>query len=422
MYKKSELANGIKLVLAPLKETKAVTVLVLLPVGSRYESEDVSGVSHFVEHLLFKGTEKRPTSLDITKELDSVGADYNAFTGKDHTGYYIKAAAEEIELAFDILSDMLFHTKFDPAEIEKERGVIIEEINMYDDNPLMSLDILLEETIYGNQSLGWSIAGPKSVIKNVSREKILAYKEKFYHPNNMVLGVSGSFDEARVAELVDKYFNPHQRSANPPTYPAVISDQTAPRAAVKFKDTEQVQLGLAFPAYALGDPKIYPLYLLSVIMGGNMSSRLFLSVREQNSLAYYVKSDTNAYQDVGYFAVNAGLDKSRIHGAIELILAELKKVRDEGITEQELKSAKEFLKGRFVLQLEDSESVVDWYTKQELLLGRIKTPEERIEEIFDVTIEQVSAVAKEILDDQKISLALIGPFKDAEEFKKLLKF
>ncbi|MDD2807843.1 MAG: pitrilysin family protein [Patescibacteria group bacterium] len=422
MFKKTELANGIKLVLAPLKETKAVTVLVLLSVGSRYETEDVSGVSHFVEHLLFKGTTKRPTSLDLTKELDSVGADYNAFTGKDHTGYYIKAAAEEIELAFDVLSDMLFHAKFDPTEINKERGVILEEINMYDDNPLMSLDILLEETIFGNQSLGWSIAGPKSVIKNVSREKILEYKEKFYHPTNMVLGISGSFDESQVNELVEKYFNLHAKTGAKINYPELITDQTEPRAAVKFKDTEQVQLGLAFPAYSLSDPKLYPLYLLSVIMGGNMSSRLFLSVREQNSLAYYVKSDTSAYQDVGYFAVNAGLDKSRIHSAIELILAELKKVRDEGVTAQELKSAKEFLKGRFVLQLEDSESVVDWYSKQELLLGRINTPEERIKDIFEVTADQVLAVAQEVIDEKKISLALIGPFKEAAEFKKLLKF
>lgn len=422
MFSKVKLSNGLKLVMAPLKETKAVTVLVLVGVGSRHETKNINGVSHFVEHLLFKGTKKRPTSLDITKELDSIGAEYNAFTSKDHTGYYIKATAEKIELAFDILSDMIFNATFNPIEIDKERGVILEEINMYNDNPLMNLSSLFEETIFGDHPLGWNIAGPKSVIKKISTNDIVKYKKKFYQPNNMIVSVSGNFKEAKVKALAKKYFGEKNQNNIKKTFSKLKLSQSKPTLNLEFKDTKQVQMGLGFPAFSIKDPKVYPMYLLAVILGGNMSSRLFSVVREKHGLAYYVRTDISPYQDTGSFMVQAGLDKSRINKAIALILSELKRIKDDGITDKELQDAQEYLKGKIVLELEDSEHLADWYGKQELIFGKISKPEDRIKKIAAVTRKEVESVAKEIFDDKKINLALIGPFKDKKQFAKLLKF
>jgi len=421
MYQKLKLKNGLKLILAPLHETKAVTVLVLLPVGSRYETKNINGTSHFIEHLMFKGTKKRPTSLDITKELDSVGAEYNAFTSKDHTGYYIKIAADKIELAFDLLSDMIFNSVFDPKEIEKERGVIIEEINMYEDNPLIYVEALFEQTVFAPHELSWLISGSKKVIRNVSRQAILGYKNKFYHPSNVILTVAGNFDKKKVLTLSQKYFNQTKKSIKKSEFKRIKINQAKPRVNLLFKNTEQVQLCLGFPSYSLGDRKIFTLYLMAVILGGNMSSRLFTVIREQHSLAYYIKAGVSPYQDTGTLVVQAGLDKKRINQAISLILTELQKIKDDGVEKKELQNAKEFLKGKLVLDLEDSENVADWYGKQELLLKKIYTPEERFKKVMAVGQSQIKKVAQEILKQQKLNLALIGPFKNKNDFGKLLK-
>ena len=421
MHTKTKLANGLKLILAPLKETKAATVLVLLPVGSRYEKENINGASHFIEHLMFKGTKKRPTSLDLTKELDAVGAEFNAFTAKDHTGYYIKAAAEHINLAFDILSDMIFNSQFVESEMEKERGVIIEEINMYEDNPMIYVGSLFEQTLFPESSLGWQISGPKTVIKDITRNQLLAYKEKYYQPHNMVLTVAGNFKPAKAKALAAKYFKETARKKEKPGFKVFKLNQTRPQVELKTKETEQAQICLGFPAYALNDRRLYPLYLLSVILGGNMSSRLFTAVREKHGLAYYIKSDLGAFADIGELVIQAGLDKSRIKQAIALILSELKKIRDEGVTDKELASAKEFLKGKLVLGLEDSENVADWFGKQELLLKKILTPEEKIKKIFAVKKSDLSKAAKELIREEYLNLAVIGPFKEKAEFEKLLR-
>ncbi len=421
MYQRLKLKNGLQLILSPLKETKAVTILAMFPVGSRYEAKSTNGVSHFIEHLMFKGTKKRPTSLDITRELDSVGAEFNAFTSKDHTGYHIKISADEVELAFDILSDMLFNSVFDSAEIDKERGVIIEEINMYEDNPLMYIDSIFEQTVFSNHPLGWLISGPRQVIKDVSREDILKYKNQFYQPHNMVLTVAGNFDKTKVLNLTKKYFNQKSDQATKTNFAEFAAKQAAPRQSILFKDTEQVQVCLGFPAYSLADKEFFPITLMSVILGGNMSSRLFTSIREEHGLAYYVKAAPTFYQDTGAFVVQAGLRKEKVYDGIKLILAELKKFRDKGFTSKELKSAKEFLKGKLVLELEDSESVAEWYGKQQLLLGEIFTPEQRLKKILSVSAAEIKKVAASVIAQPKINLALIGPFKSESEFKNLLK-
>ncbi|MBI3291078.1 insulinase family protein [Candidatus Falkowbacteria bacterium] len=422
MFKKTKLKNGLTLITAPLKQTKAVTVLVLLPVGSRHETKEINGVSHFVEHLLFKGTQKRPTSLDITKELDSIGAEFNAFTSKDHTGYYIKASADKIELAFDILSDMIFNSTFNKLEIAKERGVIIEEINMYDDNPLLSMHHLLEETVFGDHPLGWWVSGPKKTIKNISRSQILNYKNKFYQPSSMVVAVSGNVKNAQVKKMADKYFGFSSNKKANKDFVKININQTAPRVKLMNKKTEQVQIGFGFPAFSGSDPRIYSLYLLSVILGGNMSSRLFTSVREEHGLAYQIRTDQSNYQDTGVFIVQAGLDKKRLDQAIKLILTELKKVKEFGVTDKELRSAKDFIKGKLTIELEDSENIADWYGKQELLLDQIYTPEQRLKKFFAVSKDQIKKTAEEIFKNEKINLTVIGPFDDKNHFQKLLKF
>jgi len=421
MYKIKKLQNGLKLILSPLKETKAVTVLVLVGVGSRYEQKNINGVSHFIEHMMFKGTKKRPTSLDITKELDSVGANYNAFTSKDHTGYYIKIASDKIELAFDLLSDMIFNSKFASEEIKKERGVIIEEINMYEDNPIFYISHLFEETVFGNHPLGWMISGSKLTIKRVRGQQILDYKNDFYQPNNMVVAVAGKFKEKQINSMVDKYFN---SSAKKKKIKKVLSQkvsQKQPKIALKFKETEQVHLALGFPALSFFDKNYYALTLLTIILGGNMSSRLFTEIREKRGLAYYIKADVSPYQDTGTLMVQAGLDKQRIEPAINVILDELKKVKKDGVTSKELKSAKEYLKGKIILELEDSENIADWFGKQELLLNKILTPEQRLKKVFAVKLTDIQKVAKDIFRQNKINLALIGPYKEKKQFQKLLK-
>lgn len=408
--------------MAPLKGTAAVTVLVLVPVGSRYENKNINGVSHFVEHLLFKGTKKRPASIDITKELDAVGAEFNAFTSKDLTGYYIKAAAKNIDLAFDVLSDMMLNSVFDKTEINKERRVIVEEINMYNDNPLMSLHGLFEETVFAGNSLGWQIAGPKKIIKTISRSKLISYKNKYYQPSNFVVTVAGDFDKVRVKKLTNQYFGQKNERKVTGGYKKLILKQDKPRVSLVYKDTLQVQIGLGFPAFAQGDKRIYAAYLLSIILGGNMSSRLFDVVREQHGLAYFIRAEIDSYQDTGAFMVQAGLDKSRLPAAIKLILSELKKVADEGVTDKELKMAKDYLRGKLVLALEDSESVADWYGKQLALQKKISTPVQRLKKITAVTSAQIKKVAEEIFKEEKLNLALIGPFKSKSDLLRLLKF
>lgn len=422
MYQKFKLKNGLKLILAPLKETKAMTILVLLPAGSRYERKEINGVSHFIEHMAFKGTKKRPSSLDITKELDSVGAEYNAFTTKDRTGYYIKTSADKIELAFDILSDILFYSLIDSRELEKERGVILEEINMYQDNPLLYIEHLFEGLVFGSHPLGWMISGNSSVIKKITREQIFNFKDNFYQPSNLVLTVAGKFEKQKVKQLIEKYFNLPKSKKIKGGFKKFKLIQKRPQLNLHFKETEQAHLCLGFPAYSFFDKREYALGLLSIILGGNMSSRLFIEIREKQGLAYFIQSTSSAYHDSGVLVVQAGLDKKRIDLAIRLILQELKKIRKEGVREKELKSAREFLKGRLILELEDSESVAHWYGRQQLLQNQILTPQQKLKKFFAVTTKDIQKVAWDIIKPEKLNLALIGPFKEKKEFLKLLKF
>jgi len=419
-FKKIKFKNGLRLILSPMEETKAVTALILFKVGSRYEKKDINGISHFVEHMMFKGTKKRQSTLDISKVLDSVGAEYNAFTAKDHTGYYVKVSADKIELALDVLSDILYNSKFDSAEVEREKQVIVEEINMIEDNPLMYIGDLFEQTIYGDEPLGWQISGSRENVKNITRNKIMDYVNTYYQPSNMLIGVSGRFDK-NILNLIRKYFHIDTLKKPASSFKKIKIVQSRPQLKLNYKETEQVHICLGFPSYSYFDKRIYPLYLLSVILGGNMSSRLFISIRERKSLAYFIRSAVSLYQDTGNLEIQAGLDKKRVSEAIKAIIDELKKMKNEKVDSDELKKAKDFLKGKLILELESSESVASWLSKQELLLNKIITPKQQIEKLEKVTSQDIQNVANDIIKYRKINLAMIGPNKEQGKFQKLLK-
>ena len=416
MFKKIILKNKINLILSPLHETKAVTVLVLFKVGSRYESKKENGLSHFVEHIMYKGTKKRPSTLSIARELDGVGAEFNAFTSKDYTGYYIKIHHKKIKMALDILSDILINSKFEQKEIKKEKGVIVEEINMYEDNPLIYMEEYFEETIYGDTPLGRLIAGPKENIRRFSRKDLVNYKNKFYRPNNMFIGIAGRFDEENVTNLVKEYFNLPPTDKKIPLFKKYAHSQKKPAVRIKFQDTNQVQLSLGFPGFSYFHKDIYALYLMAIILGGSMSSRLFINVREKKSLCYFIKAIPNIYEDTGNFFIQAGLDKTRIFEAIEIIWEELKKVKKEGVKASELRRAKDFLKGKLVLSLEESNEIASYFTKQYMLTGKLETPEKKFKKAEKVTKEDIQRVASKLFKKNQLNIAVIGPFKHKKEF------
>lgn len=419
--KRLTLRNGTRVLFAPLKETKAVTVLILFPIGSRYEPTAINGSSHFLEHLFFKGTKKRPTTLEVSKELDGVGAEYNAFTAKDHTGYYVKVASDKLGLALDILSDMLYGSLFDPAEIERERGVIVEEINMYEDNPMMSLDEIFEQTIYRGNPLGMTIAGPRKVIRSVTRKQLMAYKARFYNPHNLLLTVAGRFNQPSAVALVKKHFGDARGPRRYTRIERFTPTQASPRVTVKYRATEQVQIGMGFPAYGYHHEKLPALSLLSVVLGGNMSSRLFIRIRERKGLCYFIRAVRDVYQDTGSFYVRAGLDTARLPEAIRSIWDELVEARSKPVSADELRRAKDYLKGKILLGLEDSEEIADWVGKQLLLQGRIETPEQKIAKLMRVSASEIQSVAHELIRKDRLNIALIGPFRSDIKIRNVVR-
>ncbi len=419
MFTQSKLPNGVRVLVAPLRDTQAVTVMVFVKVGSRYEARVLNGASHFLEHLMFKGTQRRPDTLTLSKELDSIGAEFNAFTSKDHTAYYIKATKEHVDLALDMLSDMLVNSKFDATELNRERGVIIEEINMYEDNPMAHIEDVLELGLYGNTPLGWSIAGTKKGITNMDRTAMLKYKDQYYVGSNMLVVVAGNVP-GNIQQRITKYFKnvPKRRTGNVFVPQRQFAKE---RVFLATKETEQVHLALAAPAFAYDDKRMDALSVLSILLGGTMSSRLFIEIRERKGLCYYIRAGANPYERIGHLVIQAGLDKNRIMQAIPAILESVGNVAAGDISAEEVRRAKEYIKGKFVLGLEDSESLAGWLAKQALFQRGVKNPTQRLAAIEKVTLAQVRAVAKAVLQRDAFRLALIGPYQDRQAFAKFLR-
>lgn len=414
------LRNGTPVLLAPFAGTDAAAILVLFQVGSRHEAHNVWGGSHFVEHLMFKGTTRRPQTIDISKELDRYGAQYNAYTGKDLTGYWVKIAGKQLPVAIDVLHDMTFHSTFDATEMEREKQVIIEEIKMYEENPIMHIEDLLEEAMFDGHVLGKNIAGTADSMRAMAREDVLAYYKNNYRPENMVIVASGALPD-NVFELLEETFGsvaPSQagRSTFEPMQTSVLQG----RIRFQNKPVEQVQLALGFPGVKRGDADEPALKLLASILGGTMSSRLFVEVREKRGLCYSVSASTEGYQDTGVISIRAGLDATRLPEAMQVILAEVNKIRDVGVTAEELAMAKDHVRGGLLLSLEDSASKAEYYGRQALFLPEVEDPEQRLAHFDAVTLEDVLRVAKQYMDTSVMSLAAIGPFQSEDELKALI--
>ena len=420
-FNRKVLPNGLRILTIPMPSFESATVMVMVGAGSRYETKLNNGISHFLEHMAFKGTQKRPSAMDITSLIDGMGGQFNASTGKEVTAYYIKAKADKVETCLDVLSDMLTNSKLDSLEIEKEKGVIIEELNLDEDTPSRKLGDVYERLVYGDTPLGWDIGGEKEIIRKIKREDFISYMKSLYSPHNMTVVVAGGIERKKAEELIEKYLGGMFRF-DTLKYNKFEGAQIKPEVLVKTKKTEQVHIAIGFRTVKLEHPDKYPLEVLAAILGGGMSSRLFHEVREKRGLGYYVSTSSDAYQDAGSIVSMAGIDPKRVKEAIEVMLDEHKKVQSSKFKVQssELTKAKEYLKGHLVLGLENSRYVAYYYASQELLEKKIDNPIDVIKKIDAVTIDQIENVAKKYFVERGLNLAVIGNFDDRQMFENLL--
>ncbi len=422
LFNRTVLPNGLRLLTVPMPSFESATVLVMVGAGSRYENKQNNGISHFLEHMAFKGTDRRPTAMDISSLIDGIGGEFNAFTGKETTGYYVKAGKNNIELCIDLLSDMLMHSKLDQVEIDKEKGVIIEEINMYEDTPMRKIGDIYESLLYGDTPMGWDIAGEKEIIKKIIREDFVTYMNSLYSADNITVVIAGGIDERKIKELTNTYFSPMKKFATK-QYEKIKEAQEKPNLLLREKQTEQVHIALGVRSVPLDSPDRYELSVLASILGGGMSSRLFHDVREKRGLAYYVRTHSDHYLDCGSVVTMAGIDPKRVDEAISVIMEEYKRVGSGAmdIKDDELRKAKEFLKGHLVLELEDSRSVAGYYAHEELLEKEILNPDEVLRKIDAVTKDQVDTVGKKYFVNQGLNLAVIGNYANREKLEKVVE-
>lgn len=420
MFKKTTLKNGLRIVTEKLEGTKAVTVLVLVGAGSRYEDQEIRGISHFLEHMFFKGGKKFKNTKEVSEAIDSIGGEFNAFTGKEYAGYYVKVAYEQAETACEVLGDMLLNSQFAEKEIEKERGVILEEYNMYQDTPMYQIGWDFERLIFGDQPLGWDQIGTKESIKSFKRKDFIKHKTALYTPDNTVIAIVGNIEHENAKKLTSKHFGKLEGEKALEYKP--LKDIDREKTSLKQKKTEQAHIALGFPSYPEGHKDHWTVKLLAAILGGNMSSRMFLGVREAKGLTYYIHTSTDNYSDGGAIVTNAGVDLSRIEMAIEAMITEYEGMLKKEVPETELKKAKAFLKGKMILNLEDSEEYAHLLAKYELLRGGSENPEEIRKKIDAVSAKDIHRVAKDLFKEDKMKLAMISPYQNEEKLKKLLKF
>ena len=419
-YFKKQLKNGLTIIEVPSHDAESVVVDFFVKTGSRSENEKESGISHFLEHFLFKGTKKYPTALAISSIVDSIGGEMNANTGKEHTQFYIKAASQHLELIFELLSDMIQNPLLDAVELEKEKGVIVEEINMYKDTPMYEIENILENAMWPNEPLGRDIAGTKDTVTKFTTGMFADYINRHYQAPNMILGISGKYDKKKFSTLIKKYWLtfPKKKFHG---WEKAKDKQIEPRLSLQFKETEQAHVSFGFKGLPYGDKRNAAQTVLAAVLSGGMSGRLFTEVREKRGLAYYVSASGSAYQDTGVFGVRAGVQVAKIEEAIKVILAELKKVTNSLVGIEELKKAKEYLKGRTILALEDNQVRLDWFVEAEAFKPKILMPQEVFKKIDAVTAKEIQKVAQDLFQKKNMTLAIIGPYKNQQNFKALLK-
>ncbi|MFH0905359.1 MAG: pitrilysin family protein [bacterium] len=418
--KKSTLPNRLRIIVSPMTSTEAVTVMILIRAGSRYEVQKIRGIAHFLEHMFFKGGQRYPDPRSVAEAIDGVGGVFNAFTWREYVGYFVKVAKDKIDIAFDVLSDMLMNAQFDKDALDRERGVILEEYNMYQDTPMLSIGDTFEGLLYGDHPIGWATIGLKPVIKSVSRTDFMRYRQKLYTPSNIVVSVAGNTSMSEVKKRVNKYlpFAKIGRKSQPLPYRAPAP---AKKLKVVYKNTEQAHLILGVPTFGAQHRDRYTERVLAAVLGGGMSSRLFTSVRERLGLAYYVRAGVSHYVDAGYLLASAGVDVKRIDVAIKTIIGELRQLTAELVPAKELKKAKEYLLGGLVLGLEDSDDVAYGFGIEELLFGKVETIPETRRKIRAVTAQQVRALAQRIFTDKALALAVVGPYKENSAIKRAFK-
>jgi predicted Zn-dependent peptidase len=417
-HQKSVLPSGLRVLTSPMPHTYSVAISVYVGAGSRYETAPEAGVSHFVEHMCFKGTERRPTAQLISEAIDSVGGILNAATDREFTVFYAKVARPHLELALDVLVDLVRGPLFDPVEMEKERKVVLEELASVVDSPGQQVDLLLDGLLWPEQPLGRDVAGTRESIEAMTREMTLQYMARQYVPSNIVVAVAGNTRHDEVVQLVEQKFAGAAGGHPGPWFPA-RDGQTGPRCGVLYKRTEQSHVAMAVRGLSIDHPDRYALDLLSVLFGEGMSSRLFMELRERRGLCYDVHAYVSHFLDTGSFGVYAAVDPDRGRDAVAALIEEMAKLR-AGIPEDELRKAKELAKGRLLLRLEDTRSVSAWLGSQEILTNRVLSPEEVVASIEAVTPADVSRVVDSLLLRDNLNLAVVGPYRSEKRFLPLL--
>ena len=418
MFKKIKLKNGLRIITVPSKSTQTVTVLVLVGTGSKYEKKEEKGISHFLEHMYFKGTKKRPSSLEIAETLDKVGGIYNAFTSQEYTGYFAKVSREYFDLALDWVSDIFLNSTLPEREIEKERGVIIEEINMRKDHPMEHVQILWQRLLYGDQPAGWDIAGEVETVSKISRENLIEYREAQYVAQNTIVCLAGNFSEKRGIEKVKRFFSKIKIGKNREK-PGVVEIQQKPEILFEKRNTDQSHICLGVRGVNLFDKRRYAQEILGVILGGMMSSRLFEKIRTKLGIAYYIETDVFSDPDTGFLVTRAGLSNEKLEVGISEIVKEYRRIKREGISKSELKKAKDCLKGKMNILLESSDARASFFAIQEILEKKILTPGEIFKKIDKVSQSDILKLAREIFRPEKLNLSLIGPKEVKKEILKI---
>ena len=421
MFKRFVEKNGLRVVIRPMRDTRATSVFVLVGVGSRYETKKNMGASHFLEHMLFKGTRKRPNSLAIASEIDNVGGSFNGFTGKEFTGFYVKVASKHLPLAIEVLSDIICHSKFEEEEIERERRVILEEINSIHDTPDEYILKLYFSLLYGDHPLGWDIVKTREKVKTLTRDDLVRFWRRYYTPDNLVISVAGRAEAEKVLSLIRKYLG-GMNGKKEDGWLRIEENQTGPEFEVNLRKIDQVHLCVGVRTFIHASHRDrYALQVLNIILGGNSSSRLFIKVREKLGLAYAIDSGYETFLDTGTFLVQAAVDLKNTEKAIKAILEEFKQIRDKAVSIEELKRAKNYLMGKIALSLENSSGVAYSFGKQELLLRKIESPDETIRKIRKVTRKDIRRVAEKIFQEKNLNLALLGPVEKDKNWDEVLK-
>jgi len=418
LYQKKILDNGLRIITCPMPHTRSVSICIYLGAGSRYESEAQAGVSHFIEHLCFRGTEKRLSAKDISGAIEGVGGVLNGGTDKELTVYWCKVAQPHFHLALDVLADMVLHSRFEKKDIEKERKIIIEEISMSKDAPNQLVGMILDELLWPDHPLGRDVAGTNKSVEDMSRELMLDYMASEYSPANTVVAIAGNIEHEEAVNQVNKILGGWENKKPRLNFLPYIEDKN-PRFKVEKRDTEQTHLCLALPGVSLSDPRRFTIDLLNVILGEGMSSRLFIEIRDKLGLAYNIHSYLDHFQDSGALTIYAGVHPKSLEIGISAILEQLALLKEK-ISDEEITKAKELSKGRLLLRMEDSRSVAGWVGGQEILSNKIMDVEEVVAIIEKVTAEEMRAAAKELLAGNKLRLSVVGPVKSTDHLEKLL--